>query len=153
MIASGRKSGGVNRDVGEKARKLLQEWAAAFKGSGKKELEGSELVEAFERLRREGIEFPTLDKQASAAMVESLSVRPSFLILSRSPTSSHSPFSYTYSRLCRPQTGSTRTTAPAAAPPSAPSTANTTAATAAKSSTRRVPLKPPLCRTMESSTA
>ncbi|GAA5908491.1 hypothetical protein JCM6882_001283 [Rhodosporidiobolus microsporus] len=73
LIASGRKSGGVNRDVGEMARKLLQEWAAAFKGSGKKELEASELVEVFERLKRDGIEFPVLDKRASAAMVESLS--------------------------------------------------------------------------------
>ncbi|GAA5840103.1 hypothetical protein JCM11251_000606 [Rhodosporidiobolus azoricus] len=73
LMASGRKSGGVNRDVQEKTRKFLQEWAAAFKGSGKKELEASELVEVFERLKRDGIEFPTLDKQASAAMVESLS--------------------------------------------------------------------------------
>lgn len=78
LLASGRKSGGVNREVGQESRKLLQEWAEAFKASGKKELEGSQLVEVYERLKREpGVEFPKLDRGASKAMVESLSVRPS----------------------------------------------------------------------------
>ncbi|GAA5856900.1 hypothetical protein JCM8547_008451 [Rhodosporidiobolus lusitaniae] len=73
LLAAGRKAGGVNRDVEKESRKLLQEWASAFKGSGKKELEASEVVEAYERLKRDGVEFPQLDRSASKAMVESLS--------------------------------------------------------------------------------
>ncbi|GAA6012277.1 hypothetical protein JCM10207_002786 [Rhodosporidiobolus poonsookiae] len=73
LLASGRKTGGVNRDVQQRARELLQEWATAFRASGKADLKGSELVEAYDRLKRDKVEFPQLDQQASAAMVDSLS--------------------------------------------------------------------------------
>ncbi|GAA6043868.1 hypothetical protein JCM8097_001200 [Rhodosporidiobolus ruineniae] len=73
LLASGRKAGGVNRDVQTDARKRLQEWASALKGSGRADLKSSELVEVYDRLKRDGVEFPLLDREASAAMVESLS--------------------------------------------------------------------------------
>ncbi|BGP18428.1 hypothetical protein JCM10213_001675 [Rhodosporidiobolus nylandii] len=73
LLCAGRKSGGVNREVMGSARERTQEWAAAFRASGRKELRESELVEVVDRLKRDGVEFPTLDKSATGAMVESLS--------------------------------------------------------------------------------
>lgn len=61
-----------NRDVREKVRARVQDWAGAFEGKG--ELGGSELVRRYRAMREEGITFPARDPTATAAMVDSLSV-------------------------------------------------------------------------------
>ncbi|GAA5973490.1 hypothetical protein JCM11641_006489 [Rhodosporidiobolus odoratus] len=74
LLASGRKKGGGNRDVQTQAKDHLQQWALAFKASGRDALLHSELVRVYDRLSQEpGVEFPRVDEGAGKAMVESLS--------------------------------------------------------------------------------
>ncbi|CEQ42402.1 SPOSA6832_04219 [Sporobolomyces salmonicolor] len=60
-----------NRDVRDKVRVKVQDWATAFRG--KDQLRDSELVRAYDRMRNEGLPFPARDPTATAAMVDSLS--------------------------------------------------------------------------------
>ncbi|EGU11578.1 Vacuolar sorting-associated protein Vps27 [Rhodotorula toruloides ATCC 204091] len=72
LLARGVKSGGsVHRDVKEKVLARLQDWATAFKG--KDQLRDSELVRAYDKLVKEGVQFPPRDPTATTAMVDSLS--------------------------------------------------------------------------------
>lgn len=66
------RSGGESRQVQELVLKLLQDWATAF--GAKAGLRDSELVRAYESMRRDGLAFPPRDPLATAAMVDSLSV-------------------------------------------------------------------------------
>lgn len=72
-LARGRADG--NRDVREMVLRKVQDWATAFQMMDA--LKGTELVRAYERMRAEGLPFPPRDPTATAAMVDSLSVRPS----------------------------------------------------------------------------
>ncbi|BGO93681.1 hypothetical protein NBRC10512_004453 [Rhodotorula toruloides] len=72
LLARGVKSGGsVHRDVKDKVLARLQDWATAFKG--KDQLRDSELVRVYDKLVKEGVQFPPRDPTATAAMVDSLS--------------------------------------------------------------------------------
>ncbi|BGP34123.1 Vacuolar protein-sorting-associated protein 27 [Rhodotorula toruloides] len=72
LLARGVKSGGsVHRDVKEKVLAKLQDWTTAFKG--KDQLRDSELVRVYDKLVKEGVQFPPRDPTATAAMVDSLS--------------------------------------------------------------------------------
>ena len=62
-----------NRDVREKVRARVQDWATAFES--KPELELSHLVTRYRVMKDDGITFPARDPTATAAMVDSLSVR------------------------------------------------------------------------------
>lgn len=63
---------GSNREVREKVKAKVQDWATAF--AAKSGLGGCELVWAYERMKKDGVEFPPRDPLATAAMVDSLSV-------------------------------------------------------------------------------
>ncbi|GAA5846978.1 hypothetical protein JCM9279_006977 [Rhodotorula babjevae] len=80
LLARGVKAGGgVHRDVKERVLARLQDWATAFKAkapsssSSSAQLFDSELVRVYDRLVREGVDFPPRDPTATAAMVDSLS--------------------------------------------------------------------------------
>lgn len=63
----------ASRDVRQRTLAKLQEWATAFQA--KDNLRHLELVRTYERMHREAsIEFPQRDLNATAAMVDSLSV-------------------------------------------------------------------------------
>lgn len=64
---------GSNRDVRDQTLAKIQEWAVAFKG--KDNLRDTSLVRTYERIKNEGLPFPAKDPTATAAMVDSLSVR------------------------------------------------------------------------------
>lgn len=66
---------GSNRDVRDQTLGKIQEWAVAFKG--KDNLRDTSLVRTYERIKNEGLPFPAKDPTATAAMVDSLSVRTS----------------------------------------------------------------------------
>ncbi|KAI5475757.1 vacuolar sorting-associated protein VPS27 [Pseudohyphozyma bogoriensis] len=60
-----------NRDVKEKVKAKLQDWAGAFEQMDA--VRSSELVRSYSRLKDEGLPFPPKDPTATAAMVDSLS--------------------------------------------------------------------------------
>lgn len=62
-----------NREVKEKVKQEMQDWALAFREKGG-ELAKTELVNSYESLLRQGIEFPECDRRATAATIDSLSV-------------------------------------------------------------------------------
>lgn len=70
------RDGSSNRQVQELVLKLIQDWASAF--SAKAGLRDTELVRAYESMRRDNLSFPPRDPLATAAMVDSLSVRFTF---------------------------------------------------------------------------
>lgn len=74
-----RYDGRTNPQVQELALALIQNWAIAFKA--KPTLKHSELVRSYDSSRARGVVFPPRDPLATAAMVDSLSVRspPPFL--------------------------------------------------------------------------
>lgn len=102
LLARGVKSGGsVHRDVKDKVLARLQDWATAFKG--KDQLRDSELVRVYDKLVKEGVQFPPRDPTATAAMVDSLSVRATSaarsslspaneLVLAQAPDWTDSPY-------------------------------------------------------------
>jgi growth factor-regulated tyrosine kinase substrate len=78
------REGSSNRQVQELVLKLIQDWASAF--SAKAGLRDTELVRAYESLRRDGMNFPPRDPLATAAMVDSLSVSLMFPLLQSRPS-------------------------------------------------------------------
>ena len=66
--------GSGNREVKDSLKGKLQDWVGAFEG--KENLRESDLGRTYRRLVRDGFEFPERDPNVTAAMVDSLSVRP-----------------------------------------------------------------------------